>query len=128
MVSFTTLDRLSALEEEMAQAGRSEEQQALRDARRALARPDQGFVTTGVAAERLGVSIPTVKRWIARGTLAGGSFGARWLVSTESIERLLTLRSALRALDREGNPTPEELEELYARSRDTGAAEHVAST
>ena len=69
-----------------------------------------------------------MKRWIAGGTLAGGSFGARWLASTESIERLLPLRSALRALDREGNPTPEELGELYAQPRDTGAAEHVAST
>ncbi len=81
---------------------------------------------TGVAAERLEVSIPTLERWIARRTLAGGSFGARWLVSTESIERLLSLRSALLALDRAGNPTSEELCELYVRSRDTGVDKHTA--
>lgn len=85
-----------------------------------MARADQGFVTTGVAAECLGVSIPTVKGWVARGTLAGGALGARWLVSTESIERLLALRRALAALDREGNPTPDELAALDARPGGAG--------
>jgi excisionase family DNA binding protein len=127
MVSFTTLDRLATLEQEMERAGRAEEQRALREARLALARSDHGFVTTGVAAERLGVSIPTVKRWVQRGTLAGGSVGTRWLVSTESVERILSLRRSLNALDREGNPTPEELAALYARPRAAGADERVAS-
>ena len=126
MVSFTTLDRLTALEQEMERAGRAEDRRALHEARVALARSAQGFVTTGVAAERLGVSIPTVKRWIERGTLAGGLLGSRWLVSVESIERVLSLRRSLAALDHEGNPTPEELAELYARPGNAGADEHVA--
>ena len=128
MVRLTTLNQLTALEREMERAGRPEEQRALREARLALARSDHGFVTTGVAAERLGVSIPTVKRWVQRGALAGGPVGARWLVSTASVERILSLRRSLNALEREGNPTPEELAALYARPRAAGADERVAST
>ena len=128
MVRLATLNQLTALEREMERAGRPEEQRALREARLALARSDQGFVTTGVAAERLGVSIPTVKRWVQRGALAGGAVGTRWLVSTASVERILSLRRSLNGLEREGNPTPEELAALYARSREARADERVAST
>lgn len=126
MVDLTILDRLAALEREMERAGRGEDRRALREARLALAGFEHEFVTTGVAAERLGVSIPTVKRWVARGTLDGGARGTHWLVSAESIDRVLALRHSLDALAREGDPTPEELAELYARPRDTGADEHVA--
>ncbi|HET8630263.1 MAG TPA: helix-turn-helix domain-containing protein [Thermomicrobiales bacterium] len=126
MVRFSTLDRLAALEAEMDRAGRPEEQRALREARIALARADQGFVTTGVAAARLGVSIPTVKRWVARGTLVGGALGTRWLVSNESIERVLALRRALAALDREGNPTPDELAAPGASQGGAATGGHVA--
>ncbi|MGI8550966.1 MAG: helix-turn-helix domain-containing protein [Dehalococcoidia bacterium] len=116
MVTFQTLGRLAALEQEMERAGRLEERQALREARLALIRPAQGLVGTGVTAERLGVTIPTVKRWIERGALEGGSMGTRLLISTESIERMLSLRQSLAALDAEGNPTPEEIREFDARS------------
>lgn len=118
MVTFATLDRLSALEREMERAGRTAEREALREARRALVRQEPDFVTTGVAAERLGVSIPTVKRWIARGALTGGSLGTRWLVSADSVEAVLALRRSLGALDREGNPTPEEITALHAQPRE----------
>jgi excisionase family DNA binding protein len=110
MVPLTTLSTLAELEEEMARAGRSREQQALRDARHALARPERGFLTTGQAADRLGVSIPTVKRWVERGALVGGATRGRWVVSTESVDRFLRLRESLLALDHEGNPDPDELQ------------------
>lgn len=62
VVAITTLKTLAELEQEMARAGRAAEEEALRDARRTLARRRDEFVTTGEAAEQLGVSIPTVKR------------------------------------------------------------------
>src|SRR5205823_1871997 len=105
------------LEAEMAQTGRTREKAALHEALSALARPERGFLTTGQAAEKLGVSIPTIKRWIERGTLAGGAFGGRWVVSRESIDHILHLRESLRALDLEGNPTPEELRKLMQHRR-----------
>ena len=64
MVALTTLETLAELEREMSEAGRSAEEQALREAVRTLARRGGEFLTTGEAADRLGVSIPTVKRWI----------------------------------------------------------------
>ncbi len=124
MVSFATLDRLTALEREMERTGRLDDKRALHEARLALARSTREFVTTGIAAERLGVSIPTVKRWIERGTLAGGQLGGRWLVSVESIERVLSLRRSLAALDQEGNPTPREIAELYADPGDADVDDH----
>src|SRR4051794_32371921 len=108
MVALATLERLAALEVEMAHAGRSAEEAALRDARRALARQHE-VLTTGEAAERLRISIPTVERWIGRGTLVGSAIGSRWLVSAQSVERILRLRAALADLDAEGNPTPGEI-------------------
>jgi excisionase family DNA binding protein len=118
MVSVATIRTLAELEHEMERAGRATEQQALRETLHALARPGHDLLTTGQAAERLGVSIPTVKRWVERGTLAGGSLVTRWLVSAESVDRLIRSRAALVELDREGNPTPDEIRALYS-SRQT---------
>ena len=117
MVKLGTLNVLVELEREMASAGRSIEEQALREAVQALARTEPAFLTTGRAAARLRVSVPTVKRWVERGVLAGGSLGNRWVVAAESVERLARVREALVALDDEGNPTPAEISALYARSR-----------
>jgi excisionase family DNA binding protein len=117
MVSAATIRTLALLEEEMGRTGRAAEQQALRDTMHALARPEHDVLTTGQAAERLDVSIPTVKRWIERGALAGGVFGGRWLVSGESVEHLVRLRQALVDLDNEGNPTADELRALYRQPR-----------
>jgi excisionase family DNA binding protein len=116
MVSLTTLTTLEELEREMAGAGREREEAALREALGLLARPERGFLTTGQAAARLGVSIPTVKRWIERGTLTGGPLGGRWVVAQEGVDRLCRLREALAGLDQEGNPNPEELREIYRRT------------
>ncbi|HEY7059967.1 MAG TPA: helix-turn-helix domain-containing protein [Chloroflexota bacterium] len=115
MVTLTTLRTLAGLEAEMAQTGREAEQLALREALLSLGRPERGFLTTGQAAERLGISIPTVKRWVERGTLAGGPLGGRWVVAAEGVDRLVRLREALAAMDREGNPTPEEIQALSKR-------------
>ncbi len=126
MVKLATLDVLEDLEREMAQAGRSAEEEALHDALRALTRPGRGLLSTGQAAELLGVSSPTVRRWIERGVLAGGQMGARWLVSWESVDRILRLRESLDALDREGNPTEEEIREMYSRPRRISKSQGVA--
>jgi excisionase family DNA binding protein len=112
----------------MDRSGRAVERQALRDALNTLARPERGVLTTGQAAERLGVSIPTVKRWIERGTLAGGPMGSRWLVSTEDVERLVRLRAALVALDAEGNPSPAEIRAPDRRRRPTTEAASVRAS
>ena len=102
MVKLATLNTLAKLEQEMARAGRTAEEEALREARRALARPERGFLTMGQAAERLGVSIPTVKQWLGRGALTGGPLAdGRWRVSTESVDHLVSLRESLLELDRE---------------------------
>ena len=127
MVKLATVSTLAKLEQEMARTGRAAEEAALREAVRALSRPARGFLTTGQAAERLGISIPTVKRWIERGTLDGGPIEGRWLVATASIERILRVRDVLRALDEEGNPTPEEIRDLYAQSRRARERQGVAA-
>jgi excisionase family DNA binding protein len=87
MVDRTTLNTLAEVEREMAREGRFREKEALREALRARARPEGGFLTTGQAAEKLGVSIPTVKRWVERGALVGGAMGGRWLITAEGAGR-----------------------------------------
>jgi hypothetical protein len=108
MVRLQTLARLSQLEEEMRQAGRTAEQRALRVARLRLARVAPGLVSTGVAARRLDVSIPTVKRWVRHGTLDGQRINGRWLVTEEGVDRVLAARLALDALTAEGYPAAED--------------------
>jgi excisionase family DNA binding protein len=124
----TTLDTLARLGQEMAEEGRTVEEQALRDAVAELGRFSGGLLTTGEAADRLHVSIPTVKRWIERGALSGVDTGTRWLVTEESVERVIRVRRNLKEMDEEGNPTDEEILELTKRTRrrPTEKAEHVA--
>lgn len=113
-VALNTLARLAG---EMADQGRTVEADALREAVKRLGR-QEGLITTGEAAERLGISIPTVRRWCERGALAGVNMGTRWLVYAESVERVLRIRRNLREMDEEGNPTEEELAELYQPRRE----------
>jgi len=128
MVTLATLNTLAGLEEEMARAGRVAEQRALHAALRAFASPASGYLTTGATAAALGVSIPTVKRWIQRGVLRGVCLGSRWLVSKDSVDQALRLRSVLAALDDEGNPSPEEIQALLDRPPEASvAAELVPS-
>ena len=119
MVEKAVFDTLTRLERELAEQGRTEEGTAVREAVNALAR-SHGLLTTGQAADRLHVSIPTIKRWIERGALNGMATGTRWLVSEGDVERLVRVRRNLAELDTEGNPTDEEREELYRRRRRKG--------
>jgi excisionase family DNA binding protein len=128
MVTLATLNTLAALEQEMARTGRVAERRALHAALSAFASPASGYLTTGATAAALGVSTPTVKRWIRRGALRGVCLGSRWLVSQESVGQALHLRSALTSLDQEGNPSPEEIQTLLDRPREPSApAELVPS-
>jgi excisionase family DNA binding protein len=116
MVGITTLKTLGELEQEMGRAGRTTEEEALREALRTLARRRGEVLTTGEAADQLGVSIPTVKRWIERGVLVGSLMGGRWLVAPDSVQRLARLKASLVELDQEGNPTEEEIRAIDQRS------------
>ncbi len=121
MLTMATLDTLTQLQKEMAAAHRKTEEAALGEALNCLARTlnkaEDGTYTTGEAAERLGVSIPTVKRWIERGVLKGVTVGTRWLVAKEGVERIVRVRKTLAEMDEEGNPTTEEFIELRRRGR-----------
>lgn len=108
-VSPLTIETLAELEKEMAAARRAPAAEALKEALTALARPTRGWLTTGQAAERLDVTIPTIKAWIRRGTLKGAPVGSRWVVSEESVERISGIRKALGELQEEGYPTSEEI-------------------
>ena len=122
-----TLDTLARLERELADEGRTEEVEAVRDALSALARPERGLLTTGQAAERLGVSITTVKEWVKRGTLRGVDTGTRWLVSEHSVERILKIRQTIAEIDEEGYPTPQEIYELTKKVRRQMASDKKAA-
>ncbi len=99
------LDMLAQLERDLASQGRTSEAEAVREALMALSRTGRGLLTTGQAAVRLGVSIPTVKDWVKRGTLNGIDTGTRWLVSEASVERIVGLRQTLDEMDeRYGSP------------------------
>ncbi|MHB0871507.1 MAG: helix-turn-helix domain-containing protein [Chloroflexota bacterium] len=122
MTTIATLDTLAQLRREMAAQQRKAEEEALGEALACLAKTlnkaEDGVYTTGEAADRLGVSIPTVKRWIARGVLKGVAVGTRWLVGKEGVERIVRVRKTLAEMDEEeGNPTPEEFIGLRRRGR-----------
>jgi excisionase family DNA binding protein len=127
MVTLATLNTLACLEQEMARTGRVAERRALHAALCAFASPTGGYLTTGATAAALGVSIPTVKRWIQRRALHGVCVGSRWLVSQASVDQALRLRSALADLDDEGNPSPEHLQALVDRPRGPSAPTEVVS-
>jgi excisionase family DNA binding protein len=115
MIKLAVLETLADLEQEMARAGRPTEEAALHEAVRALSQPSSDHLPAGRAAERLGVSTATVKRWIERGTLDGAVIGGRRIVSAASVDRLVRIRDVLDELDKEGNPTPDEVRALYQR-------------
>ena len=68
-----------------------------------------------------------MKRWVTRGALTGGSLGTRWLVTANSVERLLSLKRSLAALDQEGNPTPAEVADLYAETLSARTDDHAST-
>ncbi len=82
-----TIDTIRRLERELEESRRSADAAALREVLAAVARPGQGWLTTGQAAKRVRISIPTVRDWIRRGTLYGADQETRWLVSESSVEK-----------------------------------------
>ena len=121
-ISPATIETLAGLEQEMVAARREPAAEAIREAIAALARPNRGWLTTGQAAERLGVTIPTIKDWVRRGTLKGAPVGSRWVVSEESVQRITGIRNALGGLEEEGYPTREEIADLTRESRRAATA------
>lgn len=122
-IASSTLDELQELEREMESQGRASKAKALRGALMALARPSRGWLTTGQAAERLGITIPTVKAWIGRGALVGRQIGDRWWVSAESADGILNFGRSLAALEEDGVLTEEEAVALTKKVRHQMSAE-----
>jgi excisionase family DNA binding protein len=116
-VRAETLDTVSRLERELSQSGRTVEAKALEELLAAVVRPGRGWLTTGQAAERLGIAVQTVKNWIERGTLRGINTGTRWLVSEKSVETVEGIRRTFTEAADEGYPTPEEIAMLTKRTR-----------
>lgn len=121
----STIDTLAQLSRRLSDQGLINEANAVREALNELGYKE-GFITTGMAAEQLGVSVPTIRRWAERGTLDGFDTGTRLLVSQASVDRLVRIRANLEALDEEGNPTPEEIELARERYRNQDGSERVA--
>ncbi|GEM_PF-1165952 len=126
-VSASLLDELGELEREMESQGRITKARALREALVALARPARGWITTGQAAELLGITIPTVKAWILRSALVGRQVGDRWWVSRESVDSVLGFGSGIAQLGREDSPTEEESIEMTRKVRRQMGAERRAA-
>lgn len=127
-VKLSTIRALTELEQEMAGARRTAEAEAIREALAVLVRPARGWLSTGQAAELLGITVPTVKDWIRRGTLEGQPVGSRWRVSTASIDKVLQIRGTLVEIQEEGYPTEEEVREMtreVRRQMPTGQARSV---
>ncbi|HVC33656.1 MAG TPA: helix-turn-helix domain-containing protein [Chloroflexota bacterium] len=124
-VKAATIRALADLEQEMAETQRIAEAEALHEALAALARPARGWLSTGQAAERLGVTVPTVKDWIRRGTLEGQPVGSRWRVSEASVDKVLRVREMVAEQDEEGYPSEEEIRALTRQVRRQMAAEQA---
>ncbi|MBI4316914.1 MAG: helix-turn-helix domain-containing protein [Chloroflexi bacterium] len=126
-IAPSTFDELQELEFEMESQGRTSKAKALREAMLALARPARGWITTGQAAERLGITIPTVKAWISRGALIGRQVGDRWWVSTESVEDVLSFGRGVAELEEDGLSAEDEVREVTGKIRHQMGAEKRAS-
>ncbi len=125
-IAPSTFDELQELEDEMESQGRSSMAKALREAMLALARPARGWITTGQAAERLGITIPTVKAWISRGALIGRQVGDRWWVSTESVEDVLSFGRGVADLEENGLPAEDDVHGVTGKIRHRMGAEKRA--
>jgi excisionase family DNA binding protein len=95
MVTLSTLERLNELEQRLDDLGLQPYRDALDDALRELGGPAHRFLRTGEAARRLGVSVPTVKRWGRRGILPIARVRGRWIVPADSVERLVASAPSL---------------------------------
>jgi excisionase family DNA binding protein len=122
----TLRHRLNRLEEKLEQRGAGDlarEAAAIAaslEGQSVVPEPTGGLVTTGEAAELLGIrSVNTVKRWIRDGLLNGYQRGGRLMVSRSSIARIVEqppvaeqrsyeadLRSALSEFDADSSELP----------------------
>jgi excisionase family DNA binding protein len=116
-VKPSTIRALTELEHEMAEAQRTAVAEALHEALAVLVRPSRGWLSTGQAAEQLGVTIPTVKDWIRRGTLEGQPVGSRWRVSAASVEKVLQLRDVFDEMEDDGRVPDDEIQEMTRSAR-----------
>ncbi len=127
-IAASTFDELQELESEMECQGRISKAKALREAMLALARPSRGWITTGQAAERLGITIPTVKAWISRGALVGRQVGDRWWVSAASVDDVLGFGSSIAELEEDSLPTEGDIHSIVKKvRRQTGSGEEGGS-
>ncbi|HLG71986.1 MAG TPA: helix-turn-helix domain-containing protein [Chloroflexota bacterium] len=117
MTKAAVVDTLAQLGREMARAGRAKEESALREAAELLGKLDHGVLTIKEAADKIGMPEQAIEEWISRGGLQAVEIGGRWLVSGEDIASAVRLRETLHQMEREGNPTDEDIAELYSRAR-----------
>lgn len=89
----------------------------MREAADLVGRLDQGVLTVQEAAERLDVPERAIEERIGRAGLGVPEVGGRWLASAEEVASVNRLRETLLEMDREGNPTDEEIREMYSRRR-----------
>ncbi|MDO8674398.1 MAG: hypothetical protein Q7O66_23575 [Dehalococcoidia bacterium] len=75
----------------------------------ALACPNRGWLTTGRAAERLGVTSRPSRIGFAGALSREREWAAARVVSEDSVERILGIRKALDDLNGEGHPRHEEI-------------------
>ena len=108
MKSNEAATRIEALAQRLRESGQTEfaeEATAIGASLRAsiVAEPRGGVVTTGAAAELLGIaSINTIKRWVRDGLLEGYQRGGRLMIARSSVERMLNAApvAAERAFER----------------------------
>jgi excisionase family DNA binding protein len=126
MVTIAGLNALRDLEKKLAETGQAYEAKAVQEAITELSEPVE-LISATEAAKRLSVPIPTIEDWIGRGTLRGGRIRGRTIVTRDSVEGIVRLREVLNALDEEGNPTFEEIQELEALRPGRPVGQVVAS-
>lgn len=90
--AVTRINALARRLEESGQAELAQEAAAIGASLRGsiVAEPRGGVITTGAAAELLGIaSVNTIKRWVRDGLLEGYQRGGRLMVACISVERML---------------------------------------
>jgi len=121
MTTLAALDALTELKQELDEAGRAEQADALNEAMASLASSSPELVPIEDAAERFAFTTEQMLAWVGRGGWTGREIGGRWFVSAVELREHLETRDRLgqvfREWDEEGYPTGEEIRELDQRPR-----------